>query len=253
MLASRGFTYTSADSAGRSDPDYYHPNCDCRVVQGYPGMEVEGYDPDAYKELWDKSRELREAGMPAAQRDAVLAAMRDRLIPHYSAPSTDLADLYQRGMDSAWRSFRKTGKTLDSYDSAAGAFIAEMGEASGVEFSAEFMARPDGNELWAATKLAIRYRSIRFRYAASDSKNPDYLIDGELAELKTPESMKKVRRRTKGIPEQFAPYPSEPVFGIVSTLYTGEPDEVLSRVRPFVKDGTLDKAIIVTQSGLIDV
>lgn len=42
MLASRGFAYTSRDAASHA-----HPNCDCRVVQGYDGMEVEGYDPDA--------------------------------------------------------------------------------------------------------------------------------------------------------------------------------------------------------------
>lgn len=42
MLASRGFVYTSAGAASHA-----HPGCDCRIVQGYPGMEVEGYDPDA--------------------------------------------------------------------------------------------------------------------------------------------------------------------------------------------------------------
>lgn len=252
MLASRGFAYTSAASAGRGDPDHYHPNCDCRVVQGYDGMDVEGYDPEAYGELWDRSRELRESGVPAAQREAVLAAMRDRLIPHYSAPAADLAGLYQRGIDSAWREFKRAGKTRDGYDSTMGAFLADIGDACGADLSAEFMARPDGNELWAAARLARRYRSIRFRYAASDTKNPDFLLDGELAELKTPESMKKVRRRTKGIPEQFAPYPDEPVFGVVSTLYSGEPLEVLRRVRPFVEDGTLDKAVVITTSGLID-
>lgn len=42
MLASRGFVYTSAEAASHA-----HPSCDCRVIPGFPGMEVEGYDPDA--------------------------------------------------------------------------------------------------------------------------------------------------------------------------------------------------------------
>lgn len=47
MLASRGFVYTSAEAASHA-----HAGCDCRVVQGYPGMEVEGYDPDGLYDRW---------------------------------------------------------------------------------------------------------------------------------------------------------------------------------------------------------
>lgn len=44
MLASRGFVYTSADAAGADG--HYHPNCDCRIVPGFKGMDVQGYDPE---------------------------------------------------------------------------------------------------------------------------------------------------------------------------------------------------------------
>ncbi|MBR5258949.1 MAG: hypothetical protein IKV48_00445 [Eggerthellaceae bacterium] len=56
MLASRGFVYRDAKTAGEGD--HYHPNCDCRIVQGYDHIEVgtsrrmsvstsiEGYDMD---------------------------------------------------------------------------------------------------------------------------------------------------------------------------------------------------------------
>ena len=47
MLASRGFVYTSMAAAQSS-----HSDCRCRVVQGYAGMEVEGYDPDALAREW---------------------------------------------------------------------------------------------------------------------------------------------------------------------------------------------------------
>lgn len=55
MLASRGFVYTSNKSAGSSILDHYHANCDCRVVQGYDGMEIEGYDPSALYDAWVES------------------------------------------------------------------------------------------------------------------------------------------------------------------------------------------------------
>lgn len=50
MLASRGFVYSSAQTAGSDG--HYHPNCDCRIVPGFDGMYVEGYDPDALYEEW---------------------------------------------------------------------------------------------------------------------------------------------------------------------------------------------------------
>lgn len=42
MLASRGFVYRTAKKAGGDG--HYHPNCDCRIVPGFDGMDVEGYD-----------------------------------------------------------------------------------------------------------------------------------------------------------------------------------------------------------------
>ena len=50
MLASRGFVYLSQESAGEFDQ--FHVHCDCRIVPGYPGMELEGYDPDLYYDMW---------------------------------------------------------------------------------------------------------------------------------------------------------------------------------------------------------
>ena len=50
MLASRGFVYLTEESAGEFDR--FHKNCDCRIVPGYPGIELEGYDPDLYYDMW---------------------------------------------------------------------------------------------------------------------------------------------------------------------------------------------------------
>lgn len=50
MLASRGFVYHSRQSAG--ELNHFHANCRCRVIPGFPGMEVEGYDPSALYEQY---------------------------------------------------------------------------------------------------------------------------------------------------------------------------------------------------------
>lgn len=54
MLASRGFVYLSEQTA---EGMYHgHPGCDCRIVPGWEGDAVEGYDPDELYFEW-KGRE----------------------------------------------------------------------------------------------------------------------------------------------------------------------------------------------------
>ena len=48
MLASRGFVYRSKLNALNAN----HRKCDCRIVEGFDGMKVEGYDPDLYYDMW---------------------------------------------------------------------------------------------------------------------------------------------------------------------------------------------------------
>lgn len=48
MLASRGFVYRSKLSALNAN----HRHCDCRIIEGFEGMTVEGYDPDYYYDVW---------------------------------------------------------------------------------------------------------------------------------------------------------------------------------------------------------
>ena len=48
MLASRGFVYGSKLKALNAN----HRHCDCRIVMGFEGMVIEGYDPDLYYDMW---------------------------------------------------------------------------------------------------------------------------------------------------------------------------------------------------------
>lgn len=74
MLASRGFVYTTYDNAyqlGRR-----HRNCDCTVISGPPGAEIEGYDKDAIYDRWQAFEEIdrktHDDGTPwtRAEKDA---------------------------------------------------------------------------------------------------------------------------------------------------------------------------------------
>lgn len=59
MLASRGFDYRSAKTAGEGN--HYHKNCRCKVIPGFEGMEVEGYDEDEWYNRWRAFEEIDNA------------------------------------------------------------------------------------------------------------------------------------------------------------------------------------------------
>lgn len=58
MLASRGFVYATAASAGKNG--HYHANCDCRIVPSFKATSVDGYDPDALYEKWKEMEQGSE-------------------------------------------------------------------------------------------------------------------------------------------------------------------------------------------------
>lgn len=131
MLASRGFVYTSREAASHA-----HAGCDCRVVPGFPGMEVEGYDPDALLAEWrgresfdipeqkltgyalnpkhpkgaDKERAFREAlGFTADDAGEIMRQVYRWVGEHDPAPSGNngYGDIYSTEMKMAG----KNGKT----------------------------------------------------------------------------------------------------------------------------------------------
>lgn len=65
MLASRGFVYSNAGTAGENS--HYHANCDCRIVPSFGKRTgVEGYDPDALYGKWSEAVD-REAAARAEE------------------------------------------------------------------------------------------------------------------------------------------------------------------------------------------
>lgn len=73
MLASRGFRYRSELTAGSTDPDHYHDDCQCMVVPSWGPGSVEGYDPRAYdqgyQEYLDQDHSRHDERVREAQRN----------------------------------------------------------------------------------------------------------------------------------------------------------------------------------------
>lgn len=77
MLASRGFTYTSEESAG-GDGNKYHDDCHCRIIPSWGKQTLTGYDPDKYYAMY---KSAQEASGDDTTMQAVLREMR-RLHPN---------------------------------------------------------------------------------------------------------------------------------------------------------------------------
>ncbi len=67
MLASRGFSYLSEDTAGRQMQ--YHADCDCDIVPSWGSGKLKGYDPDKYREMYQAAKAA--AGDDGDWRDAL--------------------------------------------------------------------------------------------------------------------------------------------------------------------------------------
>lgn len=77
MLASRGFTYTSEESAG-GDGNKYHDDCHCRIIPSWGKQTLTGYDPDKYYAMY---KSAQAASGDDTTMQAVLREMR-RLHPN---------------------------------------------------------------------------------------------------------------------------------------------------------------------------
>lgn len=78
MLASRGFVYNSQSTASMG---HVHSGCDCRIVAGWDGMEVDDYDPRSIYDRWQdaidakaKERAERNGTTVKEERAAIMAA-----------------------------------------------------------------------------------------------------------------------------------------------------------------------------------
>lgn len=80
MLASRGFVYASAATAGKGHA--YHDHCSCVPTPLWKGQvhRIDGYDPKRLRAAYDKARAAVKASGAAVDDKAIAAEMR-RLSP----------------------------------------------------------------------------------------------------------------------------------------------------------------------------
>ena len=162
MLASRGFDFKSEESAvGKyrkksrtGAASHGHPGCDCRIVQGYPGMEVEGYDPDEYYELW-------KSGVAKEEKSI------------------------SKRLGREWDKYGEA-RTEEAYFDTVGSYIRSFSEDGLID--CEYRAKPKAKELMTARSLAKNGHRVVFRRETDGGRNPDALLDGEICDFKRIES-----------------------------------------------------------------
>lgn len=74
MLASRGFVYASEDTAGKWHK--YHHDCDCKIVPSWGETEIDGYDPDKLKAIYQQAKNAAKAAGAGSDPNTVLSWMR---------------------------------------------------------------------------------------------------------------------------------------------------------------------------------
>ena len=100
MLASRGFVYSSKMSAGGVKLDHYHSGCLCRVVAGWDGDDVEGYDTrDIYKR-WQASIDAI-AKDRADKRGTTVEEERSKIMRGYANSAKNAKKLAKAGASKA--------------------------------------------------------------------------------------------------------------------------------------------------------
>lgn len=186
MLASRGWVYHSAESAG-AVANSFHRDCDCQIVPNWDDKKrrIDGYDPDElydeYKRAWRKN-----------DTDAQTVARMRQLYPGRYSDSRKLV-----------LPARKPG----------GSYIIPDGH------------DVEPHEIVTAKALIEYGYKIIFRKLSyeDNQKNPDVLMNGEIWEFKSPEGSsrkgtikKQIRRgkkqasklvidlRRSGLPDYFA-------------------------------------------------
>lgn len=144
--------------------------------------------------------------------ETLLDSELDRLVNESNFSFTDLQDCkeeiqeeelrIQRKFNEAWAEFKKD-KTQDSYRRTVVSYLKSLSP----YLDAEYLAKPQAKEIQAAIWLTESSRSVlKFRYAngTPNSKNPDFIWEGKLWEIKRIESnqLRKVFLNAKRASEQ---------------------------------------------------
>lgn len=279
MLASRGFAYRSERSAvgkykARSKDgaaSHGHPGCDCRIVQGYPGMEVEGYDPDAlYSDYLDgkfgtfanKKRGGGSRTVSSAEAYERMGEFKDRM-----RAAEDLDELYAIGDEaSAWfKSLRFNGDRRSREQARDGVLAGLRSAASRRHGELSIGGKPGivtytkpRSELTDLERagidwLASRGRDLETIPEIGDAPaNLDVIMGGEEWEMKNvtnargsvSNQLRRIREKWRKLGRQDSPRGVITCEGCEASL-----DEVCDGIALRIKDG--EKYVVVYNDGTI--
>ena len=173
MLASRGFVYLTEESAGEFDK--FHKNCDCRIVPGYPGMELEGYDPDLYYDMWKNPEKYSQDAKKSNSQfvdgpDVQSLRVRDYSLSVKYTPPDSLETL----------------DTFTRYDAVELARYSVNADRLPGWVKKQDGATPDEWEEKTADVLASIGFDVRFKTRSLSRRRADAAIDGKRWEFKNP-------------------------------------------------------------------
>lgn len=198
------------------------------------------------------------------QREAVKAAWSMSKIGEDTAglksDLKELAEVFDAALSETRKAFRSS-KTQENYDGIINRFLHDIGEPFGIDMVGGTYVKKNGREivgaclngeeLWAAVKNCDSGSVVKWLPEVTDAKMPDMLVDGRAYEIKTPKSMRKIRK--------LANEASEKTYGveigadgsknvIVSLINVGDDkkESLREMAAGFVSDGTIELLKILT-------
>nr|WP_314638676.1 hypothetical protein [uncultured Olsenella sp.] len=203
MLASRGFVYRSAKTAGEGN--HYHSDCRCKVIPGFEGMTVEGYDPGEYARRYYESLQLTPRG--SVDIRATVRAM-DRRNYHVIRESRNARrrELYAMGKVPARAAEDLTlrGWKDDAVKTAVNLVDVES-KSYAVAVRSAFGGEPVGDVAVDDARRILRHRSGTLRedlylYDVTDGRRLDSVTDSK-GKQEVTASERMVRRARQAVGE----------------------------------------------------
>lgn len=191
-----------------------------------------------------RTRQITQAMDARMKRDELDARMfelanKDAKKPLDLIGARKLADAFSASMDARVKWLNKS-LTQEHYDETVGSLLNDIGRIYGMDVTGEFAfgrglhsAVPNGDEIWAVTRLRESFKAVQFLSTDRTRKkgNPDFLANGEYADIKT---LQKVRNTSDRIHEGYTQCVNRGQAGGVVVLSTLRLDSVDERLMRYV-------------------
>ena len=216
-LGSQGFVYSSEEAAAGSEP--FHPFCNCQIAVAFDSkgfgarvvragrdgsMQMRDYDSDALLQeyyasgrSYKKSSEYKEYASGSRYRsspDKRKSYVAADGFPVIGAKTVrDIAKGLESQMTASFRAIKHTGDYSTVVDKL---FQGLSGKGT---LTAQWWAKPKGREIYVGSLLSRAGHDVELirDYGIKGHRYPDMRIDGELWEMKSPETgnLTKIRSR----------------------------------------------------------